>query len=59
MAIAPEVLGQNTGRTLLKKVVEGNSSIDEYKSFDLSIENQNIKRLGYTVPNELIGFIVL
>lgn len=59
MAIVPEILGKNTATALYKKIIEGSSTVTKYTSFDLRINNKNIMKLNYKVPEDLMGFVSL
>lgn len=60
MAISPEELGENAATILYSKLTSGKDEIQDYKSFDLSIDHKNILKLGIQIDDkELLGFIKL
>ncbi len=59
MSFMPETLGRNAASVLYKKITAGVDSVEEYKSFDLKINNTNVIKFGFKVPEDLFAYLSL
>lgn len=57
MNIDPKDLGKNAAALVFRNLKGETTGIEEFTSYGLIINNDQIKKLKLTVPNELLGFV--